>query len=299
MCVVLECKNVGLFVKAKTQTHTHHLPLLSLSDSINEQDDNTGTTSLNDTYHQARYKRQTEELIQFKDKAEANTQLLNQLRTDLENEKEHNLEHQIKHAEADTEIKELQSVQVQVHELTALNNSLQNESDTFRTQVLALQQQGQLEATTAATALARQTNNLAQEQTRSHAMETTIQSLTKQMQQLETQLTAGRKAMQTMQEKILGKSGQRLAIMAVDLEKTVADFENKQDRLVEQEMVVGRREREMAEKEVQANATAQQHAEKEIEITRKTEDVASREKKVANWKEYAAMQENAFERRDR
>jgi hypothetical protein len=255
--------------------------------------------SLDNAYHEARFKRQSEELIKLKDKTEANLKLLTDLRSELQREKEENLEHRVIISEKTDEIEKMQLVKVKVHELTAVNDSLQAESDRQREELSNLKKQQKEESASAALLLEQQKENLATEEKRCLELTTKVKKLTNQVSQLETQLTAGRKAMQTMQAKILGKSGQRLAIMAVDLEKTVADFQNKQDRLVEEEMKMNRREKELEKRELTVEAKLKHIEDTTATINERFKDLLVREKKVANWKDYANMQEEAFERRDR
>ena len=110
------------------------------------------------------FKRQSEELIKLKDKTEANLKLLTDLRSELQREKEENLEHRVIISEKTDEIEKMQLVKVKVHELTAVNDSLQAESDRQREELSNLKKQQKEESASAALLLEQQKENLATEE---------------------------------------------------------------------------------------------------------------------------------------
>ena len=254
--------------------------------------------SIDDAYRQARHKRRAEEWVALNDKAEANAKLLAELRLELQQAQAQNSEHRVTLAEKNTKLEQVPLLQVNVNELTALSTALQSVSDQQKETIAQLQQQSTQDTATATSLLNKQMENLSLEEQRTLELSTTVKTLQHQVSQLEIQLTAGRKAMQTMQAKILGKSGQRLAIMAVDLEQTVAEFQNKQDRLAAMEIELNRKDNNLNEREIHLKEGQAQLATDTLSYNKRLKALVAREKKVSNWKQYATMQENAFERRD-
>ena len=85
--------------------------------------------------------------------------------------------------------------------------------------------------------------------------------------ELESRLDAGRSAMCKLQTTILGKSGQRFAIMAADLEKTVDDFNVKQMDIARRESLLLERSKEVFERE--DKVTAREDAASAVEAAQK------------------------------
>jgi uncharacterized protein YukE len=102
----------------------------------------------------------------------------------------------------------------------------------------------------------------------------------RKVHELETHLEAGRNAMSTLQSTILGKSEQRFAIMAVDLENTVTEFNDKQARIANQAVELGRRTIEVAEREQDVTAREAAACALEAAQTKTAEDLDARERQV-------------------
>lgn len=86
--------------------------------------------------------------------------------------------------------------------------------------------------------------------------------------------------MSTLQSTILGKSEQRFAIMAVDLENTVTEFNDKQARIANQAVELGRRTIEVAEREQDVTAREAAACALEAAQTKTAEDLDARERQV-------------------
>ena len=270
-----------------------------LEDVLDEDDQHTkGQIDLDDAYRKARYLRQEKELTKFKDQKQLIVVQLQDVRNELEEEKAQHWEQKEKMVEVEEKIQKYKKYELEVLELQSLydrSNVEMKELTTLHEETKRQHQIYQEEMTQKQDSV---TLNLASEEERSAALQVSLTKVESHLTDVLCQLKAGRNAMQTMQSKILGKSGQRLAIMAVDLEKTVADFQNKQTHLQELEIELNRKQIELEQTKDDFNDRSIQMNEHEKEYKIRLDKLIAKEKKFNNWKQYADIQEAAFNRRD-
>ena len=263
-----------------------------------DSEDSTSLSTLDSTYHRARYKRMEKELAKFKDQKETTASAVVGLNEELAQERQQSWEKDTKLTEALEKIQTLDLAQNRVMELVAQTEKMEKEIEQEKVEEELKEKNRDKELRENNQKMEDVQSHLVLEEKRSTELELEIARLEKKVSDLETHVKAGRNAMQTMQAKILGKNGQRLAIMAVDLENTVAEFQAKQEKQEQEDIELSRRETSMSEREMALESRLELAEQKETSTTARLQKAEEKEKQAANWKSYAEMQEAAFNRRD-
>ena len=263
-----------------------------------DSEDSTSLSTLDSTYHRARYKRMEKELAKFKDQKETTASVVARLNEELAQERQQSWEKDTKLTEALEKIQTLDLAQNRVIELVAQTEKMEKEIEEEKAKEVLKEKNRDKELRENNQKMKDVQSHLVLEEKRSTELELEIARLEKKVSDLETHVKAGRNAMQTMQAKILGKNGQRLAIMAVDLENTVAEFQAKQEKQEQEDVELSRRETSMSEREMTLESRLKLAEQKETSTTARLQKAEEKEKQAANWKSYAEMQEAAFNRRD-
>eukprot|EP00949_MAST-11_sp_MAST-11-sp1_P001008 g1008.t1 len=133
---------------------------------------------------------------------------------------------------------------------------------------------------------------------RAQAAESALEELKKDMGKLKGKYAAQERAMQTLQRRIVGKTGRRLSQAAVGLEHDAADLANKKYEMEKRSSALAREIEEAAAKRAEIDGVEAKLIEKERRLNQREEKLRRDEKMSKKWKVYADIQEEAFKKRN-